>query len=127
MYVAFESSHLSVSEWGSFTYYPCCRLHLVWDAPILAWNIGESRWLQWGEEWNKCSQDGPSWPLEVEQIPTNLKADIVLFTLMLRVADKHDSISVLLLLYENKYYEQYTQSICYLIPFKRRIYYPFLL
>ncbi len=30
---------------------------------------------------------------------------------MLRVADKHDSISVLLLLYENKYYEQYTQSI----------------
>ncbi len=42
-------------------------------------------------------------------------------------ADKHDIISVLLNLYENKYDEQDTQSAFYLIPYEMRIYHPFLL
>ncbi len=42
-------------------------------------------------------------------------------------ADEHDIISVLLLLYENKYDEQDTQSACYLIPYERHMYNPFLI
>ncbi len=34
----------------------------------LAWNVSESRQLQWGEEWNKRSQGGPFRPLEAELI-----------------------------------------------------------
>ncbi len=72
-------------------------IRLVWDAPRLDWNVSESRRLQWGEEWNKRSQDGQFWALIVERIPT--KADIALFTLICCAADKHDIISLLLLLY----------------------------
>ncbi len=72
-------------------------IRLVWDAPRLDWNVGESRRLQWVEEWNKRSQDGQFWALIVERIPT--KADIALFTLICCAADKHDIISLLLLLY----------------------------
>ena len=63
----------------------------------------------------------------MEQIPTRSKADIALFSLTCCVANKHDIISVLLLLYENKYDEQDTQGACYLIPYESRIYHPFLL
>ncbi len=55
------------------------------------------------------------------------KADIALFTLMYCAADEHDIISVLLLLFENKYDEKDFQSACYLIPYERHFYNPFLL
>ncbi len=54
--------------------------------------------------------------------PTRSKADILLFSLMCCAADKPDIILVLLLLYEYKYDEQYTQSACYLIPYERKAY-----
>ncbi len=75
----------------------------------LAWNVGThvgtrlSRRLQWGQEWNKCSQDGQ---FEVEQIPTRSKVDIALFSIICCAADKQYNSSVAL--YENKYDEQDT-------------------
>lgn len=84
---------------------------LIWDVPSL---LGKSMQLQWGKEWNNCSQEGQFWASEVEQTPTRPKVDIVLFTHSWAVLLINMISCQLMLLYENKFDEQDTQCTCYL-------------